>query len=221
MEKNIVKLNEISKVYSDLLADRLADGYVINMRTMSGTQGEYGRFDLTKDGGKTVHRLYMSRDSESDNSEYDKTRMWYSFDTLRIVEEEFDNTRNSDTLWTGKGNKILEKKYYLIDRHRRGYNLDPYTSYTPSVEFMKSADRKHYERVDLNHTISERRKINPTQKMVEIVNRFKGFKNVKLADIESVEVGTYRKGEMFYRFTFTNRKHSLTIDSDSKYLPRN
>ena len=220
MEKNIVKLNEISKVYSDLIADRLADGYVINMRTMSVTQGEYGRFDLTKDGGKTVHRLYMSRDSESDNSEYNKIGMWYSFDTLRIVEEEFDNQRDSDTLWTGKGKKLLEKKYYLIDRKRSGYKLDPYTSYTQSVELMKSADRKHYERVDLKHSDSTR-KINPTQKMVEIVNRFKGFKNVKLADIESVEVGTYRKGEMFYRFTFTNRKHSLTIDSDSKDLPRN
>lgn len=220
MEKNIVKLNEISKTYSKLLADRLADGYVINMKTMSGTQGEYGRFDLTKDGGKTVHRLYMSRDSESDNSEYYKTGMWYSFDTLRIVEEEFDNTKNSDTLWTGKGKKILEDKYYLIDRNRSAYRLDPYTSYTPSVEFMKSADRKHYERVDSIRRESTR-KIKPTQKMVEIVNRFKGFKNVKLADIESVEVGTYRKGEMFYRFTFSNRKHSLTIDGDSKYLPRN
>jgi hypothetical protein len=221
MGKDIVKLNEISKTYSDLLAERLADGYVLNMKTMSGTQGEYGRFDLTKDGGKTVHRLYMSRDSESDNSEYNKTGMWYSFDTLRIVEEEFDNQKNSDTLWTGKGNKVLEKKYYLIDRKRSGYKLDPYTSYTQSVEFMKSADRKHYERVDSQRYISARRKIKPTQKMVEIVNRFRGFKNVKLADIESVEVGTYRKGEMFYCFTFSNRKHTLTIDSDSKYLPRN
>lgn len=220
MGKDIVKLNEISKTYSKLLADRLADGYVINMRTMSGTQGEYGRFDLTKDGGKTVHRLYMSRDSESDNSEYDKTRMWYSFDTLRIVEEEFDNQRNSDTLWTGKGKKILEEKYYLIDRKRSAYRLDPYTSYTQSVELMKSADRKHYERVDLKH-YDNTRTIKPTQKMVEIVNRFKGFKNVKLADIESVEVGTYSNHENFYRFTFTNRKHTLTIDSDSKDLPRN
>ena len=220
MGKEIVKLNEISKTYSKLLADRLADGYVINMRTMSGTQGEYGRFDLTKDGGKTVHRLYMYRYSESDNSEYHETGMWYSFDTLRIVEEEFDNQRNSDTLWNGKCKKIVEKKYYLIDRKRRGYSLDPYTSYTQSVELMKSADRKQSERVDLRHSDSTRT-IKPTQKMVEIVNRFKGFKNVKLADIESVEVGTYRKGEMFYRFTFTNRKHSLTIDSDSKYLPRN
>lgn len=220
MEKDIVKLNEIGKTYSKLLADRLAEGYVLNMKTMSGTQGEYGRFDLTKDGGKTVHRLYMSRDSESDNSEYDETKMWYSFDTLRIVEEEFDNSTNNDILWTGKGKKLLEKKYYLIDRKRSGYKLDPYTSYTPSVEVMKSADRKHYERVDLKHS-SERRTIKPTQKMVEIVNRFRGFKNVKLADIQSVEIGTYSNHGNFYRFTFANRKHTLTIDSDSKYLPRN
>ena len=95
MGKNIIKLNEISKAYSDLIAERLADGYVLNTRTMSGSQGEYGRFDLTKDGGKTVHRLYMSREFESDNSEYKDSRMWYSFDTLRIVEEEFDNQKNS------------------------------------------------------------------------------------------------------------------------------
>lgn len=220
MENGIVKLNEISKAYSKLLADRLADGYVLNMKTMSGTQGEYGRFDLTKDGGKTVRRLYMTRNSEYDNSEYDKDRMWYSFDTLSIVEEEFDNSKNSDTLWTGKGNKVLENKYYLIDRKRSGYKLDPYTSYTQSVELMKSADRKHYNRVDSIRRESTR-KINPTKGMIEVINRFKGFKNVKLADITEVEVGRYSKGEVFYRFTFANRKHTLTIDSDSKYLPHN
>lgn len=207
MGKGIIKLNEISKVYSDLLAERLADGYVLNMRTMSGTQGEYGRFDLTKDGGKTVHRLYMSRYSESVDSEYDKTGMW--FDVLSIVEEEFDNTKNSGTLWIGKGNKVLEKKYYLIDRKRSGYELDPYTSYTQSVELMKSAYRKHSERVDSNYSDSTRT-IKPTQKMVELINRFKGFKSVKLADIKSVEAGTYIKGKRFYRFTFTNRKHTFT-----------
>ncbi len=217
MGKDIIKLNEISKVYSDLLAERLADGYVLNMRTMSGSQGEYGRFDLTKDGGKTVHRLYMSRDSENDNSEYKDSGMWYSFDTLRIVEEEFDNLKNSEILWNGKGNKILEKKYYLIDRKRIGYKLDPYTSYTQSVEFMKSADKKHCKREDSKYSDSTRT-IKPTQKMVEIVNRYKGFKGIKLADIESVKVGTY-KGEPSYHFSFSNRKYTLTINKDS--TPRN
>ena len=213
MGKNIIKLNEISKAYSDLIAERLADGYVLNMRTMSGSQGEYGRFDLTKDGGKTVHRLYMSR-------EYKDSGMWYSFDTLRIVEEEFDNQRNSDLLWNGKGNKILEKKYYLIDRKRKGYSLDPYTSYTQSVEFMKSADKKHCEREDSKCSDSTRT-IKPTQKMVEIINHYKGFKGIKLADIESVKVGTC-KGEPFYYFSFSNRKYTLTINKDSKNMsPRN
>lgn len=220
MGKSIIKLNEISKAYSDLIAERLADGYVLNMRTMSGTQGEYGKFDLTKDGGKTVHRLYMSRDYETDNSEYKDSGMWYSFDTLRIVEEEFDNLKNSEILWNGKGNKVLEKKYYLIDRKRKGYSLDPHTSYTQSVEFMKSADKKHCEREDSKCSDSTRT-IKPTQKMVEIVNRYKGFKGIKLADIESVKVGTH-KGEPFYYFSFSNRKYTLTINKDSKNMsPRN
>lgn len=115
------------------------------------------------------------RDCENDNSEKD-SGMWYSFDTLRIVEEEFDNLKNSGILWNG--NKVLEKKYYLIDRK-------------------------------------------PAQKMVEIVNRYKGFKGIRLADIESVKAGAY-KGGPFYYFSFSNRKYTLTINKDSKNMsPRN
>ena len=90
MAKEIIKLNEISKVYGELLASRLADGYTIYLKTMGGTQGEYGRLDLTKDGGKTVHRLYMNRKSENGNAIYNGTKVWFNVDVIQIIEEEFD-----------------------------------------------------------------------------------------------------------------------------------
>lgn len=216
MAKEIVKLSEINKEYSRILAERLAEGYVLNARTNSGTQGEYGRMDLTKDGGKTVRRLYLDRTTDYG---YDDKDERYSYDTIFIIEEEFDNQRNSDILWNGKGNKVLEKKYYKIDRKRSAYELDPYTSYTQSVELMKAADKKHYNRADIRY-IRSYRNIKPTQKIVEIVNHFKGFKNIKLSDIEKIEVGKYCNNPS-YRFYFKNRKHTLTIDKDSRRLPHN
>lgn len=219
MTKEIIKLNEISKVYGELLASRLAEGYTIYLRTMGGTQGEYGRLDLTKDGGKTVHRLYMNRKSENGNAICKGTKVWFIVDVIQIIEEEFDNLKNSDILWNGKGKKLLEQNYYLIDRKRSSYIMDPRTSYTPSKYFIELAETKHYGRFQNKN--DKPRKIKPTQKMVEIVNRFKGFKGIKLDDIESVEVGCYKPSDIFYRFSFKNRKHYLTIDKDSKYLPHN
>lgn len=221
MAKEIIKLNEISKIYGELLASRFAEGYTIYLRTMGGTQGEYGRLDLTKDGGKTVHRLYMDRKSENGNAICKGTKVLFNVDVIQIIEEEFDNLK-SDILWNGKGKKLLEQNYYLIDRKRSGYVMDPRTSYTPSKYFIELAETKHYGRVNSSQFRNGKtHKIKPTQKMVEIVNRFKGFKGIKLGDIESVEVGCYKPGDTFYRFSFKNRKHYLTIDKDSKYLPRN
>lgn len=221
MAKEIIKLNEISKIYGELLASRFAEGYTIYLRTMGGTQGEYGRLDLTKDGGKTVHRLYMDRKSENGNAICKGTKVLFNVDVIQIIEEEFDNLK-SDILWNGKGKKLLEQNYYLIDRKRSGYVMDPRTSYTPSKYFIELAETKHYGRVNSSQFRNGKtRKIKPTQKMVEIVNRFKGFKGIKLGDIESVEVGCYKPRDIFYRFSFKNRKHYLTIDKDSKYLPRN
>lgn len=216
MEKEIVKLSEINKEYSRILAERLAEGYVLNARTNSGTQGEYGRMDLTKDGGKTVRRLYLDRMTDYG---YDDKDERYSYDTIFIIEEEFDNTSNSSILWNGKGNKVLEKKYYKIDRNRSSYEMNPYTSYTLSRDTIKAADKKHYNRADIRYTCSYRT-IKPTQKIVEIVNHFKGFKNIKLSDIEKIEVGKYCN-KPSYRFYFKNRKHTLTIDKDSRRLPHN
>lgn len=221
MTKEIIKLNEISKVYGELLASRLAEGYTIYLKTMGGTQGEYGRLDLTKDGGKTVHRLYMNRKSENGNAFCNGTKVWFNVDVIQIIEEEFDNLKNSGILWNGKGKKLLEQNYYLIDRKRSSYIMDPRTSYTPSKYFIELAETKHYGRDSVQNKNDKPRKIKPTQKMVEIVNRFKGFKGIKLDDIESVEVGCYKPSDIFYRFSFKNRKHYLTIDKDSKYLPHN
>lgn len=221
MAKEIIKLNEISKVYGELLASRFAEGYTIYLRTMGGTQGEYGRLDLTKDGGKTVHRLYMNRKSENGNAICKGTKVLFNVDVIQIIEEEFDNLKNRDILWNGKGKKLLEQNYYLIDRKRSGYIMDPRTSYTPSKYFIELAETKHYGRCSAQNKNDKSRKIKPTQKMVEIVNRFKGFKGIKLDDIESVEVGCYKPSDTFYRFSFKNRKHYLIIDKDSKYLPRN
>jgi biopolymer transport protein ExbD len=101
--------------------------------------------------------------------------------------------------------------------------LELYPEYAPETvaNFIELAETKHYGRDSVQNKNDKPRKIKPTQKMVEIVNRFKGFKGIKLDDIESVEVGCYKPSDIFYRFSFKNRKHYLTIDKDSKYLPHN
>jgi hypothetical protein len=214
MARNIIKMGEISKEYGKLIAFRMSTGWVPNTRTMAGTQGECCRFDLTIDNGKTVRRVSLNRGFETVDRK--------CVDYIDLDEEEFDNTKNSDTLWNGQGKLVEHTRYYLIDRKRHSYEMNPSTSYTMSKDFLEDSNKKAYERWESKKDLkSSERTIKPTLKMVKVVNRFKGFKNVKITDIANVKVGRYSTGDLYYRFTFNNRKHSLTIDKYIKNLPRN
>ena len=213
---NIIKLTEISKAYTDRLSELLVEGYVMNASTMSGTQGEYGRIDLTKDNGKTVRRLYIDRGSKYGEDWKDHA------DYLCIIEEEFNRNSSTSigTLWNGKGNIINKKEYYLIDRKHNVYELHPSTSYVDNLDAIKTANRKHYDRCDSRYTNSTR-SFKPTEKVLEVVRKYKGFKGVKLSDIEKVEICHRHNNEVYYRVIVNNRKCNLCIEKGSyKYHDR-
>lgn len=45
-----MKFAEIEKIYTEAVNRYLADGFILNLNTMSGSQGEWGKIDLKKDG---------------------------------------------------------------------------------------------------------------------------------------------------------------------------
>lgn len=210
MENGIIKLKEICKVYTDRLSELLADGYVLNAKTTPGTQGEYGRMDLTKDGGKTVRRIYMDRGYTNDGD----LTFYSSVDTLSIIEEDFENVRGQ-TLWNGRGKLVNKQTYYLLDRKRSLYEMDNNTSYVKDLKIVATADKKHYDRCEnYGSHVSKTHKFKATPKVLSIVNQYKGFKTVKLNDIDCVEVDKYGK-EIYYRVVVKNKPKALIIEKGS------
>lgn len=214
---NIIKLSEISKIYTNRLSELLQMGYVMNPSTMPGTQGEYGRMDLTKDGGKTVRRIYIDRGHEY-NRDLDS---FDCFDFLTIIEEEFNTSEFGSTLWNGKGNKINEQRFYLLDRKRNVYEMNPWTTYTTDLNFLSDCNKKHYSRADSRHS-QKAHTFKATPKVLEVIKKFQGFKTTKMSDLDLVEVGHYesRGHEVYFRIAVKGKKNSFTLDKDTKKFYR-
>lgn len=206
MENGIIKLKEIVKSYTDRLSELLVEGYVFNAKTMRGTQGEFGKMDLTKDGGKTVRRIYMSVYYISGAD----LKLYSTVDTLNIVEEDFENVRG-DTLWNGSGKLVNKQTYYLLDRKHSVYEMDNNTSYVKDLKIVTAADKKHYDRCE-SSGINKMYKFKATPKVLSIVNKYKGFKTVKLNDIDYVEADKFGK---CYRVFIKNKPKELIIQKGS------
>ena len=105
--KTTVNGKDISLMFTTIIQDYLNLGFIFNYESAGGTQGEDMKADLTKDGGKTVYRVYVNKRYEGRGDI-----------CVYIIVEKFTNCNKNNTLWQGKGEKISEKKFWQIDDKR-------------------------------------------------------------------------------------------------------
>lgn len=199
----IIKMNDINRNFTERVAFLVTLGYVVNPKTMSGTQGERCRIDLTKDNGKTVRRLYL----ETGYDHGDK-KTYRSMDTVVFMEEEFENVQGFGTLWNGKG-KIVDKTLFYKVGQNSIYNLDSSLAFTKSKDLAYELYDKHWKRSRERDSSSVNKELKPTEKVLEIVRKRKGYKTVKLSDIIGVSANHYShngKPRIAYKVEFTNKK---------------
>ncbi len=109
-----MKYADINKKYTATVAEYLANGYTINTKTMSGSQGDYAHIDLTD--GTEVVRIMVDTFHEWND---------ISLDGLEIVvgradSEVVPNSENDyHTLWNTKLDIISRERFYDIGADRR------------------------------------------------------------------------------------------------------
>lgn len=104
----IYSKNDIQDFYTKVLNSYLAKGYMVNIRSMRGLQGEDARIDLVKDG--QIVRI-------AHNTAYDiNFREYYTVKVLGF--EDY----GSDVYWNGRGD-TLEEYYFIRTKDRRGYQM--------------------------------------------------------------------------------------------------
>ena len=166
---------DISLMFTTIIQDYLNLGFIFNYaESARGTQGEDMKADLTKDGGKTVYRVYVNKHYEG-----------WGDTCVYIIVEKFTNCKN-DTLWQGKGEKISEKKLWQID-DKRWNNV-----YVESKEDFEAIKQVQRNRSDERYEIERCRKIKELPATANkigllLVRRIKGYKGTTLKQITKVE----------------------------------
>ena len=182
---------DIENVYTDTIKDYLNKGYRIYYSTMSGSQGEIAKIDLTND--KEVIRILL--DSETEHYREHPIHKYMDLDYLTIiVGRNTDKLRGdsfSDIIWNEHLELISEIRFYKIGRRNNSF----FGTKQEAIDAMC----KYYERFDFRDLYS-RDEIIFSDKAKEIilpwVKRQKKCKSVNIKQIDEVKKVIYynRKG---------------------------
>lgn len=173
---------DIENIYSYIIKCYLNEGYRINYPTMSGSQGEIAKIDLTND--KEVIRILL--DSKTENYREHPVHKYMGLDYLAIiVGRNTDKLRGdsfSDIIWNQHLELISEIRFYKIGRRN--------DSFFGTKQEAIDAMCKNYERFDFRDLYS-RDEIIFSDKAKEIilpwVKRQKKCKSVNVKQIDEVK----------------------------------
>lgn len=157
---------DIENAFTAKVAQYLADGYVFNLTTMNGSQGENGKVDLRK--GDEVIRILLSERYEGD----------FVIRYL-LVGRNTNHLRDGwmDTIWNNDLEEIERTDFYVIGG-RRG------KKYFGTREDAEAAQKKRIERYGrkLTHVETE---LSDAYKAIayKILKKRGGFRSIKKADV--------------------------------------
>ena len=187
-----MKRTDIDKRFTQEVVSYIAMGYTIHTNSMSGSQGETAKVDLVK--GNDRIRIYL----EDCGSDYD---LGYNVTTMvvgRVPEREWERT-----IWNDHLEVILTEKWYEISRRR---------NYYATRKEAEAASAKRYARWE-RHYVNPRTADFNLEKAARIVksfvNRQKGCKSAKLANIKRVYKVISSEGKATYHVDTRNHRFTL------------
>lgn len=167
-----MKYIDINKRYSEIVAEYMAQGYIINTASMSGSQGEIAKIDLT-DGNEIIRIRVESFHNWSENVEGIEIVIGKSTDDVK------PNTNETfATIWDSKLEVIRTERFYKISR----YNRDYYSS----EEEAKAASEVRSERYSRRRVESKQFEASPEAMEIakRIVRRKMGYSRINSSNLQ-------------------------------------
>lgn len=173
----LIRAEEIRAAYTAKVNEYLSKGMEISMRTMSGSQGELCKVDLTD--GQSIYRIRLDRDYGHFNEDF----FYGRYEAVVLIVEKFEESGrdvfdNWDTLWNGKGEQIELVTYYSVDDK----NI-----FTDSLEelrrIMKIRDNRRAARRISNNVALDQKRLTM---FYGLVRKQKGYSAITKKQIEKV-----------------------------------
>lgn len=118
-EKKICRtFADINRRYTDIVNDYIQSGYDINTSTMSGSQGEIAKIDLTN--GTEIVRILIDDSTDYHELASDYTEIIVGRVTDNITP---DDKNSSATVWNQHLDIIFEERFYQISSRSWGRNV--------------------------------------------------------------------------------------------------
>lgn len=169
-----MKYVDINKRFTEIVAEYIGKGYVLNTSTMGGSQGEIAKVDLTD--GIEIIRIYIDSFHEWDEHTEGLEIIVGRSQTAWVI----PNACNGhDVIWCQELEVLNSERFYQLGSNRSG------AYYGTKDEAVTAANRRHERYVNRN---SGRRTVNLTAKAMEIgkriIRREFGVKRICEADVK-------------------------------------
>lgn len=182
-----MKFAEINAIYTKTVTEWLNKGYTINTDTMSGSQGEVAKIDLTD--GKEIIRIMLARFSEGFIARGVEVVVGRAHED-NVKPNTYDGW---STIWTNHLEILSEQRFYQISERRNGEKI-----YGTMAEAEAAYEIQRQRRIARE---CEPGSVYSTEKAKEIARRFisrkTGRVRIKNEDISiNKNRGVYR---VYYR----------------------
>lgn len=166
----MLKEKDIQIMYSKKVEDYFKQGYVINVNSMSGHQGEICKVDLKK-GNEVIRVLLIDCSWVKVDDHFED----YIALQVRRYETLDYGLKSHNTLWINDGELIDEVRFYKVSLYEEVYTAD--------YEEYKNILKLQSERRNNKYMSSEVRINIDSKKLLKIVKTKPGFKTTRLLDI--------------------------------------
>ncbi len=190
-----MKFVDINKRYTELVAEYIRKGYTINAATMSGSQGEIAKVDLTN--GTDIIRIYVGTFTDWNH--------YYGLEGVEIVigisTDDVVPNSHSDfgTVWSSRLNILRRERFYKIGDGRKSGRM--YGTIEEAEAAIAKRVARHSARECKSNTFT------PTSGMMAIAKRVVRDKFVYKRIIESGIKLTKHRG----KYTVSYRNESYTL----------
>lgn len=168
-----MKYSDINKRYTEIVTEYMTKGYTINTASMSGSQGEVAKIDLT-DGNEIIRIRIASFSDWKANVEGFEIIVGKSTDNVKP-----NSNETFGTIWDKHLEIIHSERFYQISRE---YRHDYYST----EEDAKRASEVRFERYERRHI--KYKKYEASEKALEIakriVRRKMGYIRINTANLQ-------------------------------------
>lgn len=177
-----MKFENINKKFTEIVTEYIGKGFYVNARTMTGSQGEIAKVDLTD--GTRILRIVMGnfRDSESWLEGVEIVAGWV------MQDKPTPNIRQDETVWNNHLDVVLTERFYQIGREdcRR-------SCYYGTEDEAKAAVERNHQRYRARQGGNRTELSSATYRLAHrMVRKIPKTRGIKVSDMEAVYTQTER-----------------------------